>query len=49
MPLPRRCVRRQDLPPPADTRAGRGFYDLGTDVRPALSLADAFAELTLVI
>jgi transposase-like protein len=27
----------------------RGFYDLGTDVRPALRLADAFAELTLVI
>jgi hypothetical protein len=27
----------------------RGFYDLGTDVRPALRLADAFAELTFVI
>ena len=27
----------------------RGFYDLGTDVRPALRVADAFAELTLVI
>jgi hypothetical protein len=26
----------------------RGFYDLGTDVRPA-RLADAFAELALVI
>jgi transposase-like protein len=27
----------------------RGFYDLGTDVRPAARLADAFAELALVI
>jgi transposase-like protein len=27
----------------------RGFYDLGTDVRPTARLADAFAELTLVI
>jgi transposase-like protein len=27
----------------------RGFYDLGTDVRPTARLADAFAELALVI
>jgi IS6 family transposase len=27
----------------------RGFYDLGSDVRPAARLADAFAELALVI
>ncbi len=27
----------------------RGFYDLGTDVRPAARLADAFSELALVI
>ncbi len=27
----------------------RGFYDLGTDVRPAFRLADAFSELALVI
>jgi IS6 family transposase len=27
----------------------RGFYDLGTDVRPPFRLADAFAELALVI
>jgi transposase-like protein len=27
----------------------RGFYDLGTDVRPTGRLADAFAELALVI
>jgi IS6 family transposase len=27
----------------------RGFYDLGTEVPPSLRLADAFAELTLVI
>jgi len=27
----------------------RGFYDLGTDVPPASRLADAFAELALVI
>jgi transposase-like protein len=27
----------------------RGFYDLGTDVRPPLRLTDAFAELALVI
>jgi transposase-like protein len=27
----------------------RGFYDLGTDVPPAARLADAFAELALVI
>ena len=27
----------------------RGFYDRGTDARPALRVADAFAELTLVI
>jgi len=27
----------------------RGFYDLATDVRPPLRLADAFAELALVI
>jgi hypothetical protein len=27
----------------------RGFYDLGTDVRPRARLADAFAELALVI
>jgi len=27
----------------------RGFYDLGTDVRPPLRLNDAFAELALVI
>ena len=27
----------------------RGFYDLGTDVRPMAGLADAFAELALVI
>jgi transposase, IS6 family len=27
----------------------RGFYDLGTDVRPPLRLADAFDELALVI
>jgi transposase-like protein len=27
----------------------RGFYDLGTEVRPAFRLADAFAELALVI
>jgi hypothetical protein len=27
----------------------RGFYDLGTDVRQPLRLADAFAELALVI
>jgi len=27
----------------------RGFYDLGTDVRPAFRLADAFAELALAI
>jgi len=27
----------------------RGFYDLGTDVPPAVRLADAFAELALVI
>ena len=27
----------------------RGFYDLGTDVRPAFGLADAFSELALVI
>jgi hypothetical protein len=27
----------------------RGFYDLGTDAPPAVRLADAFAELTLVI
>jgi IS6 family transposase len=27
----------------------RGFYDLGTDVLPAARLADAFAELALVI
>ena len=26
-----------------------GFYDLGTDVPPASRLADAFAELALVI
>jgi hypothetical protein len=25
------------------------FYDLGTDVRPPAGLADAFAELALVI
>jgi hypothetical protein len=30
-------------------RTSAGVYDLGTDVRPALRLADAFAELTLVI
>ncbi len=27
----------------------KGFYDLGTDVRPPLRLTDAFAELALVI
>jgi hypothetical protein len=27
----------------------RGFYDLGTDVPPAARLAEAFAELALVI
>ena len=27
----------------------RGFYDLGTDVRPTARLADAFAELILVV
>jgi IS6 family transposase len=27
----------------------RGFYDLGTDVRASFRLADAFAELALVI
>ena len=27
----------------------RGFYDLGSDVPPACHLADAFAELALVI
>jgi len=27
----------------------RGFYDLGTDVRPAFRLSDAFDELALVI
>jgi len=27
----------------------RGFYDLGIDVRPTARLADAFAELALVI
>ncbi len=27
----------------------RGFYDLGTDVRPPLRLTAAFAELALVI
>jgi IS6 family transposase len=27
----------------------RGFYELGTDVRPTARLADAFAELALVI
>jgi transposase-like protein len=27
----------------------RGFYDLGTEVRPAFRLADAFAELALAI
>ena len=27
----------------------RGFYDLGTDVPPSTRLADAFAELALVI
>jgi len=27
----------------------RGFYDLGTDVPPTSRLADAFAELALVI
>jgi transposase-like protein len=27
----------------------RGFYDLGTEVRPTARLADAFAELALVI
>ena len=27
----------------------RGFYDLGTDVRPTARLAAAFAELALVI
>ncbi len=27
----------------------RGFYDLGTDIPPALRLADAFSELALVI
>jgi transposase-like protein len=27
----------------------RGFYDLGTDVRPGSRLADAFSELALVI
>jgi IS6 family transposase len=27
----------------------RGFYDLGTDVRPPLRLTDSFAELALVI
>jgi transposase-like protein len=27
----------------------RGFYDLGTDAPPASRLADAFAELALVI
>ena len=27
----------------------RGFYDLGTDVGPTARLADAFAELALVI
>jgi transposase, IS6 family len=27
----------------------RGFYDLGTDVRPGCRLADAFSELALVI
>ncbi len=27
----------------------RGFYDLGTDVRPAFRLAEAFSELALVI
>ena len=27
----------------------RGFYDLGSDVPPASRLADAFAELALVI
>jgi hypothetical protein len=26
-----------------------GFYDLGTDVPPAVRLADAFAELAVVI
>ncbi len=26
----------------------RGFYDLGTDVRPAFRLADVFSELALV-
>jgi hypothetical protein len=27
----------------------RGFYELGTDVRPTALLADAFADLALVI
>ena len=27
----------------------RGFYELGTDVQPASRLAEAFAELALVI
>jgi IS6 family transposase len=27
----------------------RGFFDLGTDVRPTARLADAFAELALVM
>jgi len=27
----------------------RGFYDLGTDVPPTVRLADAFAELAIVI
>jgi hypothetical protein len=27
----------------------RGFHDLGTDFRPTARLADAFAELALVV
>jgi hypothetical protein len=43
----RSAGRSKDLASVQNLR--RGFYDLGTDMRPAFRLADAFSELALVI
>jgi|GEM_PF-3795150 hypothetical protein len=36
-------------PAPMQQCLRRGFYDLGKDVPPAVRIADAFAELALVM